>query len=213
MQQEDARAEGPDCRAEDARAVVAFLRAHPEFLAENPGLYDGLTPPVRVHGAAVTDHMAAMLRRARVQADAAAADRRAADGFTRRVQDAVLALMRAADPAFTVAHELPALLQMEGVRLCSEGAQAGAAGVSAGTVAAVLGRRAAVMRAGTRDPALHGEVAGLVAREALVRVGLAGGPALLALAAREPGGLEGATTDALVFLAAAVASAFERGGG
>ncbi|WP_048863433.1 hypothetical protein, partial [Acidisphaera rubrifaciens] len=51
----------------DAEAVAAFLRAHPEFLAERSDLYRVLAPPVRVHGDVLADHMAAMLRAERAR--------------------------------------------------------------------------------------------------------------------------------------------------
>ena len=60
-------------------AVAAFLRAHPEFLAERPELYRALTPPRRVHGEALADHMAAMLIAEREYAGAMA--ERVIDGF------------------------------------------------------------------------------------------------------------------------------------
>ena len=204
--------------------VAAFLRANPGFLAENPGLYQRLDPPARVHGAGLADHMAAMLDGARRRADGAeralaegAADRRTAEGFTRRVNEAVLALMRAPDAAWLATHELAGLLQVDAARLCSEAAfpPAGAAPVPAGTVAAVLGQRRALVRpaSGGHDPdaLLHGEARALAAEEALLRVPLASGPALLALACRDNSGLAGASTDALTFLGQAVAAAMDAG--
>jgi hypothetical protein len=56
----------------DSGAVAAFLRAHPGFLAENVELYRVLTPPERVHGEVLADHMAAMVRAERAQSVALA---------------------------------------------------------------------------------------------------------------------------------------------
>ncbi len=207
MQQED-----------DGPAVAAFLRANPGFLAAHPELYDILAPPRRMHGSGLADHMDAMVRRARAQAaDAeragteAAADRRAAEGFARRVQDAVLALMRAPDPVTFATHELAGLLRLDAGRLCAEepAILPGAAPVPRGTVAATLGQRAAVVRAAQPDAMLHGEAVALAEQEALVRVRLASGPALLALACRDPRDLAGATTDALAFMGQALATALD----
>jgi len=207
--------------------VAAYLRAHPEFLAENPGLYNRLAPPVRLHGPALADHMAVMLQQARTRADSAeravaetAADRRTAEGFTRRVNDAVVALMRAPDPAWLAAHELAGLLQVDAARLCSEAEHppAGAARVPRGTVLAALGQRRALVRAAPpgrlqgEAAVLHGEAIALAEQEALLRVPVESGPALLALACRDAGGLAGASTDALAFLGQAVGAALDASG-
>jgi len=86
---------------------------HPEFLAERPELYRSLSPPRRVHGERVADHMAAMLtaerRRVRsleAEVDAAVTAGRAGYGLTIRVRLAVLALMRSTDVIETVTQEL-----------------------------------------------------------------------------------------------------------
>lgn len=203
-------------------AILAFLRAHPGFLAANPALYDHLVPPTRLHGATLADHTHAMLARARTRAEAAeraaidtAATRRDAEGFTRRVQETVLAMMRAPDPAWLATHELASLLRLDAARLCAENAVlAGVASIPMGTVAATLGQRSALVRpimarAGSASPLLHGEAAALAAEEALIRVPLSTGPGLLALAARDAVGLAGATTDTLAFLGQAVGAALE----
>ena len=202
-----------------ASDVAAFLRANPGWLAARPELYALLDPPRRVHGERLADHMAAMLQQERLRtaalADAglgAAADRRAAEGFAHRVQDAVVGLLRAPDAAWCLQHDLAGLLHLDSARLCSEAAPAppGAVPVPPGTVAGSLGQRAAVVRIAVRDTLLHGEAVLLAGREALVRVPLASGPALLALACRDGSGLAGATTQALAFLGQAVGAALER---
>jgi len=204
----------------DATGVAAFLRANPGWLAAHPELYAVLDPPARVHGDRLADHMAAMLDRARAGAAALAhttVERRAADGFSKRVQDAVLAMMGARDLAWCVQHDLPGLLQLDSVRLCAEASQRGvttavpgAVRVPPGTVAATLGRRRALVRDAVRTPLLHGEAAALAGREALVRVPLADAPALLALACRDGRALAGAATPVLAFLGQAIAVALAR---
>lgn len=169
-----------------------------------------LEPPRRLHGEAIADHMAAMLDQARRHGIGAAAGRRAADGFTHRVHDAVLALMRAADPVWCMQHDVPGLLCIESVRVCAEHPVPGAALVAAGTVTATLEQRGAVIRDAVWGHGLHGEATQLARREAFVRVPLAGGPALLALAARDGVGLDGASTPALAFLGQALAATLER---
>ncbi len=209
----------PPLPSEEA-AAAAFLRGNPGWLAAQGELYALMDPPRRVHGERMADHMAALLMAARRQAGElaaaaalATADRRASEGFAQRVQEAVLALMRAADPAWCLQHDLPALLQLDNVRLCVEGvsAEAGHAAVAPGTVAAALGQRQAVVRAEAGLPSLHGEAAALAGWEALVRVPLRQAPALLALACRDGRALAGAATPALAFLGQAVATALDPG--
>ncbi len=200
--------EAPD---EDGdRLIAAFLRANPGWLAAHPELYAVLDPPRRLHGEAMADHMVAIIDQARRHGNDAAAGRRAAEGFTQLVQDAVLALMRASDPAWCLQNDVPGLLRVESVRLSVEGGLAGAATIEAGMVDAVLGQRFALVRDAGHDRVLHGEAGPLTAREALIRVPLASAPALLAISARDPSGLDGASTQALVFLGQAAAAALER---
>lgn len=204
--------------APEAEQVAAYLRAHPGFLADHPALYEHLVPPNRLHGPVFADHMQAMLHQARARAADAeraasqtATTRRAAESFTRRVQDTVLALMRAPDPAWLATHELASLLHLDAARICSEAPQppADAASIPRGTVAATLGQRPALVRTAHPDPMLHGEAVALATEEALIRIPLTPSPALLALAARDATGLDGATTDALAFLGQALAAALE----
>jgi uncharacterized protein YigA (DUF484 family) len=197
----------------------AFLRANPRFLAENPGLYGALAPPVRVHGDVLADHMAAILgvERSRTSAMADRADLvlatgRAAAGLAARVQEAVLALIRADNVADCVAAELPALLAIDAACLCLEDELPGARKLPAGSVRQLLGSRAVLFRQGAADaPLLHGEAARLARHDALVLVPGEGPPALLALVARDGHALGPAQgTGALAFLGRAVAAALER---
>jgi uncharacterized protein YigA (DUF484 family) len=210
----------PTAGNSDAGGVAEFLRANPGWLAAHPELYAVLEPPARVHGDRLADHMAAMLDRARAGAAALAqvtVERRAAEGFAERVQDAVLAMMGARDLPWCLQHDLPGLLRLDSVRLCAEAGQhgvtpaiPGSVRVPPGTVAATLGRRRALVRDAVRTPLLHGEAAALAGREALVRVPLPASPALLALACRDGRALAGAATPVLAFLGQAIAVALAR---
>ncbi len=202
-----------------AELVAAFLRQNPTWLAEHPDLYLLLAPPVRVHGELLADHMAAMVREARAraatmteQAHGVLAAGRAAAGLAARVYEAVLALMRAPDPAECVAADFPALLAIDAAALCMEGAHRRVRGLPAGTVAALLGGRDVVFRDMPGGTALlHAEAAPLARYDALVRVPGENPPALLALAARDRTALEpGHGAGALAFLGRAVAAALER---
>lgn len=212
----------PSTELPPAEAVVAFLRAHPEFLAERPDLYRALTPPRRIHGERLADHMSAMLaaerRRVRsleAEVDAAVTAGRAGYGLTIRVRLAVLALMRSTDVIDTVANEIPALLGIETCTLLSEKPdRRGILHLPRGTVIRLMGpgRDALVRAAPTETETLHEEAASLVARDALVRVPVwTGTPTILALGARDPHALPARqATATLAFLGRAVAAALAR---
>ena len=202
-----------------AEQAEAFLRANPRFLAENPSLYGVLTPPVRVHGDVLADHMAAILgvERGRTTAMADRADLvlaagRASAGLAARVQEAVLALIRAECVGECIAAELPALLAIDAASLCLEGMLPGARSLPAGSIGQLLGGRTVLFRQGEADaPLLHGEAARLARYDALVLVPGEGPPALLALVARDAHALDATQgTGALAFLGRAVAAALGR---
>jgi hypothetical protein len=109
----------------DTAFVEAFLRTNPGWLAARPELYRILEPPARVHGEGLADHMAAMVRAQRAHVDDLVAAGRATAGLAGRVQDAVLALLRAADPADCVSSEMPGILAVDAAHLCMEADQPG----------------------------------------------------------------------------------------
>ena len=216
------RVTGPSNGAgQDEALVETFLRQHPDWLAEHPELYRVLTPPKRVHGDNLADHMAAMLGAARqdaaemaARADGVVAAGRAAAGLTQLVQEAVLALIRSGDPAECVNHELAGILRVDSVSLCAEMQPDGtlprsARGLPPGAVDRLLGGHNVVFRAQPSDvKLLHGEAAGLAKFDALVLVPGAGPPALLALASRDAGALDPSQGyGALTFLGRAVSTA------
>ncbi|HET6233886.1 MAG TPA: hypothetical protein VFE41_02805 [Acetobacteraceae bacterium] len=192
--------------------VAAFLRANPAWLAEHPELYRLLAPPRRVHGEVLSDHMAAMLQAERAHASELIDAGRAAAGMAGRVQEGVLALMRAADPAECVSGELPGLLGIDAAALCAEEQHAVWHQLPPGTVRRLLDGRDVVFRAAGSDALmLHAEAARLALHDALVRVPGAGTPMLLALASRDARALDPAQgSNALGFLGRAVAAALGR---
>jgi hypothetical protein len=216
--------------------VAAYLVANPDFLARRPELYRALTPPKRVHGENLADHMHAMvaaerarLRHLEAEMQAAIADGRAGAGLALCVRLAVLALMRARDIPETVTQEWPPLLRMETVSLLAEprpvrkylegrGDTAvprhGVRTIPAGTVAALIGpgRDARVRTDVTEAELLHAEAAPLVSRDALVKVPLwCGTPCLLALGTRDAAALPARqSVQTLAFLGRAVAAALAR---
>ena len=203
----------------EAALVEAFLRAHPSWLAEHPGLYRLLSPPVRVHGEQLADHMAAMVHAERAhaaamaeRADSVLAAGRAAAGLAARVQEAVLALLRSADPVDCIGHEMPGILGVDAVHLCLEALHPGARPLPEGTVARLLeGRQVLFREVATDARLLHAEAAGLAKHDALALVPGEGPPALLALLARDQWALDpGQGAGALAFLGRAVAASLGR---
>jgi uncharacterized protein YigA (DUF484 family) len=192
--------------------VEAFLRANPAWLAEHPELYGVLDPPVRLYGEVMADHMAAMLRVQRERADGLLAAGRATASLASRVQDAVLALLRSADPIDCVVGEMPGILAVDAAQLCIESDQAGARRLPSGTVARLLDGRQVMFRATPADAGLlYAEAAGLARHDALIRVPGDGPPSLLALLARDCHMLDPAQgTGPLAFLGRAVAAALGR---
>jgi len=208
-----------DVAAPTKAEVAAFLRAHPHFLADHPDLYRVLAPPERVHGEALADHMAAMIRAERIHASAMAeradgvlAAGRAAAGLAGRVQEAVLALIAAACPGECIAAELPAHLAVDAAALCAEAPLEAARLLPEGTVRRLLGRKTVLFRDDGSDAALlHGEAAALARHDVLVRIPGEGPPALLALVARDRAVLDPSQgAGALTFLGRAVAAALQR---
>ncbi len=203
----------------DHEGVEAFLRANPSWLADNPDLYRVLVPPSRVHGEVLADHMAAMVKAERAQAaamaaradDVLAAGRAAAD-LAGRVQEAVLALLRASDTMDCVTGELPGILALDAVHLCMEAWLPGVRPLPLGLVEQLLGGRQVLYRDSvTQARRLHAEAAGLAGHDALVLVPGAGPAALLALLARDDQMLDPARgAGALAFLGRAVAAALGR---
>ncbi len=211
----------PPVALPSAEAVIAFLAAHPGFLADHPDLLCLLEPPARVHGEVLADHMTAMVRAARRRTheveqamESAASAGRAGQALTTRVRLAVLALMRSRDVVETVTQEMPALLGIETCTLLAEGPhRRGVATLPPGTLARLLGpgRDALVRPSPTETALLHAEAAALVMHDALVRVPLGGATTLLALGARDPAALpQRQSTATLAFLGRAVAAALLR---
>jgi uncharacterized protein YigA (DUF484 family) len=185
--------------------IADYLRANPDFLAARPELYRVLTPPQRVHGEALADHMMAMVRIERAHA-AAQEERaatvlhagRAANCIAERVHEAVLALIASADVADCVTSEVPHLLGVDAAALCCETFRPRWRSLPPGAVAMLMRGKPVMCRDRPADAVLlHAEAALLAERDVLVR--LPGPvPALLALVSRDPAALQ--ATQAFAFL-------------
>ena len=190
------RAEAAPGIEPEATVIADYLRANPSFLTTRPELYRVLTPPQRVHGEVLADHMSAMVRVERAHA-AALRDRaaevltagRAAAAVAERVHEAALALIAAADTAECVTNELPHLLGIDAAALCCETFRPRWRTLPPGAVAMLMRGRGVISRDRPADAVvLHAEAALLAERDVLVR--LAGPvPALLALVSRDPAAL------------------------
>jgi len=149
------------------------------------------------------------------RADGVLAAGRAAAGLAARVQAAVLALIRAADPADCVSAEMPGILAVDAAALCMEdpdGLMQGVRRLPPGKVAALLGGRDVVFRDAPADSVLlHAEAAALARHDALIRVPGSGPAAIVALVTRDSRTLDpGQGAGALAFLGRAVAAALGR---
>jgi hypothetical protein len=182
----------------DPERIADYLRRHPDFLAARPELYRVLTPPQRVHGEGLADHMTAMVRIERAhamaqeeRATAVLEAGRAAAGLAERVHAAVISLIGAADIFECVANEMPHLLGVDAAALCCETFIPGWRSLPPGAVAMLMTGRSVVCRDRPSDAVLlHAEAALLAERDVLVR--LPGPmPALLALVSRDPAALPG----------------------
>jgi uncharacterized protein YigA (DUF484 family) len=192
----------------EAARIAEYLRANPDFLAGRPELYRVLTPPQRVHGEALADHMAAMVRIERAHA-AAQEDRasavlnagRAAAGIADRVYETVLALIAAPDVPECVTSEVPHLLGVDAAALCCETFRPGWRTLPPGATAMLMRGKPVICRDRPADAALlHAEAALLAERDVLVRLP-SPQPAMLALVSRDPAALPGLqATQAFVFL-------------
>lgn len=215
-------------QAVDGDLVAAYLRRHPEFLAERPELLDVLTAPARpavaAGGPAVVDLQQAMVERLRRENEEMRRSHqellltlRGNQAIQSRIQQAALALLHARSFEHlieTVATDLSAILDLDAVTICVEPAvdapsevrTRGVLRVPQGTVAALLGPgksiRLEAEMAG--DPLLFGPGAGLVQSQALVRLDVSSAtpPTLLALGSRQVGHFQPSQgTELLAFLA------------
>lgn len=210
---------------DDAR-VAAYLRQHPDFLADNPSILDVLRAPARPGlepRDGVLDLQQAMVERLRREIESLRRERdelvvtgRGNMTAQQRVHKAVLALLDARSFEHlieTATTDLALILDLDAVCLCVEQSHDrlpptrinGVHHLPPDYVAALFGpSRRVLLRANVAgDPAIFGPAAGLVGSDALLRLRIseATPPALLALGARQPDCFDdGQGTDLLAFL-------------
>lgn len=220
---------GPPAETLSADAVAAWLRQHPDFLAENPDLLFALTPPDQRVGEAVVDFQRFMVERQQRELDKLKASSQELLAISRlnkatqqTVHRAVLGLLAA--PTFeraiaTVVEDWAAYMDLDVVVLGIEHAgdsampalKTGLTMLSAGEVDSRLGRGNDVKTFATLDPpdpALFGEAAPLARSAAWLRLAIHEDtpPGLLALGSRQEARFHPRqNTELLRFLAAALA--------
>lgn len=206
-----------------ADLVAAYLRRHPDFLAQHVDLLDVLTPPARDRGQGVIDLQQVMVERLRREnaelndlRNDLVATGRSNLAIQSRVHHAILALLRAAsfeEFVETITTDLAVILDLDvvtiGVERAAEGVAwkpvAGVYCLKAGSIDNLLGRTGnLLLRADIAgDPAIFDGAAGLVRSDALIRLAIGDKtpPALLALGSRQPGTFHaGQGTELLSFL-------------
>ncbi len=180
--------------------VVAYLRAHPDFLTRNPDLIAKMAPPTRFDGGPVVDlqqHMIATLHQELDQmrgcAEHLISTSRSNMSTQNRTLEAALSILDAAGMdglVQVVAEDLPALLDVD---VCALGFEIdehpvilpGVHPLPAGLLDQVIGCSEVMLRGHCNgDPVIFGDAASSVASFALVRLDPPGcPPGLLALGA------------------------------
>lgn len=174
------------------REVEAFLRQHPDFLAERPDLLRAMTPPSRFDGAdPISDFQAAMIRGLRL--DVERLSRTSVDlvatsqgnlSLQQRTHSAALLLADAATPADfhrVLTRDWPQMLEVDAIALIledgatveTEEGPEGILRVPAGTVDGLFAKtptRRCLLTAERRGNRLFGKSAAKIRSDALVRL-------------------------------------------
>lgn len=203
------RRRAPPAETLSEEAVAAWLRQHPDFLAQNPDLLFAMTPPELDQGRGVVDFQRFLVDRQRQELEALKGASRELLSVSRTnkatqqaVNKAVLALLAA--PTFshaigTVVDDWAELLGADVVMLGVEsspdqaipGVKSGLALLAPGDVDSRLGRLQEVRVISTLDPpdpSMFGGAAGLARSVVWLRLSIheTVPPGLLAIASREP---------------------------
>lgn len=208
-----------DLRPEQIRA---WLKKHPDFLAENSDLLTSMVPPKHDQGAGVLDFQRFMLDRIRGDAEHLRktqrdliANARANMNTQGRVHSAVLFMLDARSfeqLITTITEDMAVLLDIDTICLVVESAgttppgmqQGGVRVIQRGSVDLWLGGKDAILIGDYQgDPELFGPAASLVRSQALCRLNIGpGAPAgMLVFGSRDPEFFHaGQATELLVFL-------------
>lgn len=202
--------------------VKRYLRAHPNFLIDNPDLLRTLTPPAMHEGDGVVDMQRFLLDRLRSELDRLSSNQSELIATTRsnmssltQIQSAILALLEATSLEHLIhvaTHDFAQILDLDIVTIsieCADGAERfdglGLYMLKPGTIERVVGEEPAIVlrESAAESDAIFGPAAALVKSDALVRldlgeVAIAG---LFALGSREENRFHpGQGTELLSFL-------------
>lgn len=193
--------------APDNETVVDYLRAHPDFLIDNPDIIAVLTPPSHLNDGNVLDLQLYMLEQLQKEVRKLSGNWHELIATSRsnmttqaQVHVAVLAMLRSDSLAtlfHTVAHDFPDMLNMDVVTLCLEQGTALPSAADDPSIRVLPSNAVDRLMGPGRDILLRskakqldevfGPAASLVRSDALIRLSLAGGQIIgvLALGARE----------------------------
>jgi hypothetical protein len=170
-------------------AIVAYLKANPDFVQRHPTVLQSLIPPAADHGRGVIDFQRYMVSRLQGDIDLLAVENTALVHTARtnaqaqtRMHNAVLALIEARSLGELIeilTGDLAVMLDVDVIAMVVEAAgnevpcvaASGIRIVEQGAVTRWLGRRDVALRAAIAgDPAIYGPAAGLIRSEALLRL-------------------------------------------
>lgn len=209
--------------------VVAYLREHPDFLAQHTELLASLTPPSHDHGRGVVDFQAFVTDRLRSQVRALKERQRALVGTNldtlNRIHAAVLFLLDSrtfAQLIHTVTTDFALLLDLEAVALVIDAVGleepqvhvSGVRIVEAGTTERLLGRNSLIIHREIKgNPLYYGSAARNVRSQALIRLSISehAPEGFLAFASREPDSFGAVAETALIGFIARVVERAIRG--
>lgn len=188
-------------------AVIAFLKANPDFLIKNPDLLEIMTPPAQHSGKGVVDFQQYMVKRLKADRDEVLETAREIVATTRanmnsqaRIHTAILTLLEAhsfEEFIHAITMDMASILNVDIISLIveSDGAaipHIGIAGLRAaapGAITQIMKDKTIILEGGvTGFDLLYGGGASLVKSQALVRLQIGPGapPALLAFGSRDP---------------------------
>lgn len=175
--------------------VVAYLKAHPDFLEKRPELAAELSLAPSVQGPGVIDMQQAILKRLRAEIDRLKSERteiiansRQNQNVQNRIQAAVISIIQATTfekMIHVVTHELPELLDVDFITLAIEANETGARKVpvrgvyvlAPGAIDTAIGanKHARLRSHIAGEDAFFGEVARFVQSDVLMRLSVSSG--------------------------------------
>ncbi len=210
--------------------VIAFLRANPDFLRDNPHACDLLLPPETVKGKGLADFQSYMIERLKADKENViestkelVENARSNMNNQQRIQDATLRLLEAArfdDFIHCITMDLATILGIDISVLVVEANgndiphihQNGIKILPEGTVDSWMGGKSVLMQNNISGiQAIYGGGSALVRSQILLRIDVSMGtpPAIVAFGSRDPNMFnDGQATDQILFLARVIERCF-----